>query len=276
MKVMIIGGAGFVGSATAIYLIQHTNFSIVSIDNLSSTNDIYNLEQARRATSRHEFYIADARDDVIMAKILRVESPDVVIFAIDLDDSGIAAVKAIDRARRSESLHFQKTIVICSHPGQSGSYGKLEDLPDFSGLPNHIIVSTCRIFGPRQHSRHFVPSVIYGIMGLAKAAEPNKTEPQEWLYVLDFFKALLAIVVAPKNLGHYCVSSGQVATELEIAKNLEQIMEGGSQTEDASVVVSNTIDTSEINELGWKPLQDLNKALEHTARWYSDNKWARR
>ena len=280
MKVMIVGAAGFIGSTTATYLLKHPDFNVVSIDDLSTMPDPYNLEPARRATSRHAFHVADATDARIMGKILQIERPDTILFAVELDDRGMSAIATIQQECLKIGLDVDKIIVVCSHRGQEGDYLGLPALPDFSEMRNCTVVSTCRVFGPRQHSRHLIPRAIYKNLALTNVpVETNKTLAQEWLYIGEFFKALLMILQADHCAGAYCISSGDVATEHEIAEKISEIIKGDPTFESAkglSEVISNTLDCSEIRNLGWRPTQNLAKALEHTVRWFSDNTWALR
>lgn len=274
MKIMIIGAAGFIGSTTAAYLLKHSQHSVVSIDDLSTTPDVFNLEPALRATSRHSFHIADAADRKIMKKILSVEKPDLVIFAIELDMEGLQTITGFESLGSAAGV--SKTIVVCSEPGHEGQYKRIDRFPDLRALPNHILVSTCRIFGPRQNHRHFLPTIIQKNIGIVKFDIRPGEVPQEWLYIGEFFKALLAIISSTDPAPHYCVSSGQVATEVDIANMVYSIVKDVQIDEEFSVVVSNTLDTSEIKKLGWEPTQNLFQAIEHTTRWFSDNLWTMR
>lgn len=280
MKVMIVGAAGFIGSTVAAGLIKSTNFQVVSVDNLSTISDVYNLEPARRATSRHQFYIANANDEAIMAKILKIERPSAIVFAIELDADGIAAVRSIAALCEKLELH-PKVLVTTSHPTQTGTSYLKGPTPDFSDLPEHTLIFTCRVFGPRQHSKHFVPAVIYDSLGMIDwQIQADESDVQEWLYVGDFFKALSLVLSSQVVFRELCVSSGLFATEAEVASKIQKIV-GQERARDErqlqSSIVSNTLNSSQIVELGWSPTADLDRALEHTLRWFSDNhQWALR
>ena len=44
MKILVTGGAGFIGSALIRHIIQHTNDSVVNVDKLTYAGNLESLE----------------------------------------------------------------------------------------------------------------------------------------------------------------------------------------------------------------------------------------
>lgn len=58
MKVLVTGGAGFIGSAVIRYLLAHTDVEIVNVDVLSYAGNLESLEKAA-ASDRYAFEQVD-------------------------------------------------------------------------------------------------------------------------------------------------------------------------------------------------------------------------
>lgn len=85
MRILVTGGAGFIGSHTAEALIQRGD-EVIVVDEM---NDYYNVslkqanvEQCRKAAManqvRFTFHKADCADKAVMAELFEVEKPDLV------------------------------------------------------------------------------------------------------------------------------------------------------------------------------------------------------
>ena len=78
MKVLVTGGAGYIGSHTCVELLN-TGYEVVVIDNLCNSNpESLNRVQALTGKSL-TFYKGDVRDEALLTKIFADEKPDCVI-----------------------------------------------------------------------------------------------------------------------------------------------------------------------------------------------------
>ena len=78
MKVLVTGGAGYIGSHTCVELLN-TGYEVVAIDNLCNSNpESLNRVQALTGKSL-TFYKGDVRDEALLTKIFADEKPDCVI-----------------------------------------------------------------------------------------------------------------------------------------------------------------------------------------------------
>jgi dTDP-glucose 4,6-dehydratase len=89
MKILITGGAGFIGSALIRHLIAETDHAVVNIDSLTYAANLDALEDASQSP-RYIFERTDVRDRHALANALAVHQPDGIIH--------LAAESHVDRS----------------------------------------------------------------------------------------------------------------------------------------------------------------------------------
>lgn len=102
MKIMVTGGAGFIGSAVVRYLLANTNAEIVNVDKLSYSGSRSTLE-AIGGDSRHTFEQLDICDGPRVLDLLQVQRPDAIIH--------LAAESHVDRSIDQPADFIQSNIV---------------------------------------------------------------------------------------------------------------------------------------------------------------------
>jgi len=138
MKLLVTGGAGFIGSAVVRHLIRHTPHSVVVLDSLTYAG---NLESLREVASdpRYAFIQGDIRDPKTVSRAFSEVQPDAVLH--------LAAESHVDRSIDGPADFISTNI--------TGTYNLLEAaLAYWRGLPSdrkagfrfqHI--STDEVFG---------------------------------------------------------------------------------------------------------------------------------
>ncbi|TPW42501.1 dTDP-glucose 4,6-dehydratase [Mixta tenebrionis] len=109
MKVLVTGGAGFIGSAVVRYIINNTNDIVVNVDKLTYAGNPESLRDIEHS-SRYVFEKLDICDMEQLEKIFNKHKPDVVMH--------LAAESHVDRSINSSEI-FIKTNII-------GTYTMLE------------------------------------------------------------------------------------------------------------------------------------------------------
>ncbi len=159
------------------------------------------------------------------------------------------------------------------------------------GLPT--IISNCsNNYGPYQFPEKLIPHIILNaIQGKSLPIYGNGSQIRDWLYVKDHAKAIIEIFSKGK-VGHtYNVGGLNQKTNLEVVRNICEILEnlvptkpkGIEKYRDLITFVKDrpghdkryAIDASKItNEIGWSPEENFDSGLRKSVKWYLDNsKW---
>ncbi|MGG2399952.1 dTDP-glucose 4,6-dehydratase [Pseudomonas sp. SH1-B] len=111
MRILITGGAGFIGSALVRHLIQHTDHEVLNLDKLTYAGNLESL-QAVETSPRYQFVHADIADTEQVAATLTEFQPDAVMH--------LAAESHVDRSIDGPAAFIQTNIV--------GTYSLLESV----------------------------------------------------------------------------------------------------------------------------------------------------
>jgi dTDP-glucose 4,6-dehydratase len=110
MKILITGGAGFIGSALIRFIINNTENSVVNVDKLTYAGNLDSLEDISKS-KRYAFEHADVCSKSDMFRIFNYHKPNVVMH--------LAAESHVDRSISSPGDFIQTNIV--------GTYNLLEE-----------------------------------------------------------------------------------------------------------------------------------------------------
>ncbi|MEL1229452.1 MAG: dTDP-glucose 4,6-dehydratase [Candidatus Neomarinimicrobiota bacterium] len=109
MKILVTGGAGFIGSALVRHIINNTDNSVVNVDKLTYAGNLESLASIAN-NSRYSFEKVDICNKVELGRIFNAYKPDVVMH--------LAAESHVDRSIDSPDNFIQTNIV--------GTYSMLE------------------------------------------------------------------------------------------------------------------------------------------------------
>jgi dTDP-glucose 4,6-dehydratase len=138
VKLLVTGGAGFIGSAVCRYFIENTDASIVNFDKLTYAATLTSLETIA-ANPRYRFVKGDIGDDGMVAALLAREKPDAILH--------LSAETHVDRSITGASNFVSTNIV--------GTFKLLEAARHyFEGAPSSVRdsfrfvhVSTDEVYG---------------------------------------------------------------------------------------------------------------------------------
>ena len=109
MKLLVTGGAGFIGSAVVRYIIQNTQHQVLNVDKLTYAGNLESLTSVHN-NERYQFSQTDICDQVVLEKIFNEFQPDAVMH--------LAAESHVDRSIDGPAAFIQTNIV--------GTYSLLE------------------------------------------------------------------------------------------------------------------------------------------------------
>lgn len=310
MKVLVTGGAGFIGSEFVRQAVSQSLFPIV-VDSLTYAGDLKRLQEIE---GRFRFYKTDITNKEFIEYIFSKEKPEIVVhFAAEshvdrsildpqsfLKTNILGTQVLLDAAKRYEVKKFLNisTDEVYGELGEKGHFKETSSLNPNSpysvskasadmlgrayyrtyGLPV-ITVRPCNNYGPWQYPEKFIPVIILRVLKGEKVPIYGKGENiREWLYVSDCAKAILEIMKRGREGEIYNIGSGQEARNIEIAKKVLKLL---GKDEDWIEFVKDrpghdfryALDFSKITEeLGWKPQINLEEGLEKSVSWYLSHK----
>lgn len=141
-KILVTGGAGFIGSAVVRHLINDTEHSVVNVDKLTYAGNLESLKSVED-NARYAFEQVDICDAAEIQRVLKTHQPDIIMH--------LAAESHVDRSIDGPGEFIQTNIV--------GTYNLLEQARGYwSNLPagkkeafrfHHI--STDEVYGDLPH-----------------------------------------------------------------------------------------------------------------------------
>ena len=78
MKILVTGGAGFIGSAVIRHIINHTNNEVLNVDKLTYAGNLESLELISDS-ERYQFSQTDICDRIALDQIFESFQPDAVM-----------------------------------------------------------------------------------------------------------------------------------------------------------------------------------------------------
>ena len=304
MKVLITGGAGFIG-ATLVRHLCDGGHEVTVIDDLSSSG--------RSTTdSRAKLVVGSLSDSKLLEKLLNKK--DVVfhlaalgIIKISLEKPEAAFENNLTYGVRLLEAMRKKGVKKIIYSSSSSVYGEPKRNPvqeedqkepiNPYGASKYTFESALRayyhsfginsaalryfnVYGPGDEQKpvtRAVPSWIqWALTGNTIWVYWGGKQIKDYIYVDDVARANILAAMDKKNgFRTYNVGSGDGRKMLDIALTIKKIIgkdlkivDQGERPGDPNVLVA---DISKIKkELGWKPIVDLETGLKHTIEYYTE------
>ena len=287
MKLLVTGGAGFIGSAVVRHIIRNTHDSVVNLDKLTYAGNLESLTDVSD-DPRYAFEQVDICDRTELDRVFAQHQPDAVMH--------LAAESHVDRSIDSAGEFIQTNIV--------GTFNLLEAARAYwQRMPSekreafrfhHI--STDEVYGDLHgtddlftETTPYAPSSPYSA---SKASSDHLV--RAWLRTYG----LPTIVTNCSNNYGSChfpekliplmilnALDGNIEVVKTICALLEELVPekpvGVARYEDLITFVQDrpghdvryAIDAAKIGrELGWKPQETFESGIRKTVQWYLDNK----
>lgn len=316
MKILITGGAGFIGINFVHYILTtHSDYSVIVLDVLDYSSNPEEIKQLNKYKN-FSFIKGDIRDPDLVNKVLKRVNA-VINFA---------AKSHVDRSIIDPSLFFDTNVngtvnlltfalknkidrfIQISTDEVYGSidkgHSKEEDILNPSspyssskasadlialsyyktyGLPV-IITRSSNNFGPYQHPEKFIPLFITNAIQNQKLPlYGDGKNIRNWIYVEDNCRGIDLVFHKGRPGEIYNIGGDVEIKNIDIAKFIISIL---GKNEDLIQYVKDrpghdkryALDSSKIKRLGWKNKYNFKEALKKTIEWYIENKnwWEKR
>ncbi len=312
-KLLITGGAGFIGSNFIRYWLKnHPDDQVINFDSLTYAGHLENLKEVEENPS-YQFIKGDITSlEEVEGALVGVDT--IVHFAAEshndravLDPLIFVKTNVLGTANLLHAA-LKNKIKRFHHVSTDEVFGHLSvDDPSFNentpyyprapysaskagsdhlvraffitfGLP--ITITNCtNNYGPFQDPEKLIPRFITNLLEDKKVPLMGKGENiRDWLYVEDHCRAIDAVLEKGKIGETYCVG-GEEKTNIHITKRLLELL--GKDESYIEYVEDRlghdfrySMETTKIEqELGWKPEHSLDEWLEKTVEWYKENEW---
>lgn len=265
MKIIVTGGAGFIGSAVIRHLINNTAHSVVNLDKLTYAGNLASLKEVS-SSDRYRFVEADICDRTAVEQIFAAHQPDAIMH--------LAAESHVDRSIDGPAAFIQTNIIgtytlldVARHYAKEHAnfrfhhistdevYGDLdlddslftEETPYDPSSPysaskassDHLVrawqrtyglqalITNCsNNYGPYHFPEKLVPLVILNALeGKPLPIYGKGDQIRDWLYVEDHARALCTVLLTGKPGQTYNIGGHNEKQNIEVVKTICAILD---------------------------------------------------
>ena len=311
MKMLVTGGAGFIGSNFIQYVLSNYDYEIINLDKLTYSGNIENLASVEQ-NPKYNFVHGDICDENIVRKTM--VSVDVVVhFAAESHvDRSIGSARefintnvlgtevllhaaldcqvkkfiqiSTDEVYGSLSLDSSDSFTELSPLRPNSPYSATKLAAEMMaraywkthGLPV-VTTRSSNNYGPFQYPEKVIPLFVTNLLCNKKVPlYGDGKNVRDWIHVEDNCTAILAVLEHGIVGEVYNIGSDNEISNIELTKSILYSM---NQSDEMIEYVEDrlghdrryAINSAKIKKLGWKPRLLWSQALKETIEWYSVN-----
>jgi len=310
MKILVCGGAGFIGSAfIRNYLVNHPKHEIINLDSLTIGSNLQNLKEIEQ-NRNYRFIKDDIKNYAIINKLAK--DVDVIVnFAAESHvDRSIANPKSFIETNilgtysLLEASRKHNTLFI--HVSTDEVYGDAEGLESFTetsrinpsnpysatkASADHLVSAYFRTykikcittrctnnFGPYQFPEKLIPkTIIRAIKNLKIPLYGGGQQIRSWIYVYDHVQAIEDLIFKGIPGQTYNITAwNEITNKVMVEKILDLLGKSHDMIEYVGDRPGHdkrySVNAEKIQkEIGWNPKFAFENALKETVEWYEQN-----
>ncbi|MFH1240357.1 MAG: dTDP-glucose 4,6-dehydratase [Candidatus Diapherotrites archaeon] len=310
MRVLVTGGAGFIGSNFVRYMLQkYPKYEIVNLDKLTYAGRTENLSDVED-DEKYTFIKGDICNSVDVEKAMK--GCDLVVnFAAEshvdrsIEDASAFVRTNFEGVRVMLESAMKQNVKKFIQIGTDEVYGSVEkgsstendlikpknpysaakaaaDLLALSYFNTYelpvVVTRSSNNYGPYQFPEKLIPRFVTNlIQGKKVPIYGDGLNVRDWLYVLDNCEAIDVCLHKGKNGEIYNIGGGNEVSNLEITKRiLSELGKGKEMIEHVKDRKGHdrrySLDSGKIKKkLGWTPKKNFEKGIKETVKWYAEN-----
>ncbi len=311
MKIMVTGGAGFIGSCFVRHMLeQHPDYKIINLDALTYAGNIANLDDVKN-NPNYSFVHGNICDKKLVRELVS-ECDAIVNFAAEshvdrsitgpeifietnvqgtlnlLQNAKEAGVQRYLQVSTDEVYgtlgktgYFYETTPLAPNSPYSASKASADLLVRayFETYKMPVLTTRCsNNYGPYQYPEKLIPFFISRLLNNKKVpVYGDGMNVRDWLYVYDHCAAIDTVLHKGRVGEVYNIGGHNEKTNLEITRIILNAM--GKDESSIEYVEDRlghdrryAIDNKKIQtELGWKPSVTFEEGIKLTIDWYLKN-----
>jgi len=255
MRILVTGGAGFIGSAFVRMLIAESDWRVINLDKLTYAGNLENLVEVEGQT-RYRFVHGDICDEALVGQLLEEERPDAVVhFAAEshVDRSILSPEPVIQTNLRGSFTLLEAArrhaIGRFVHVSTDEVYGSLEPpleaTEEFPLQPSSpysaskagsdllarsyfvtyrlpvLITRASNNYGPYQFPEKLIPLMIANALeGRRLPVYGDGMQVRDWLYVDDHCRGILEVLRKGREGETYNIGGNRSLPNIEVVRML--------------------------------------------------------
>lgn len=311
MKILVTGGAGFIGSCFIRHILsKHDDYEVINLDKLTYAGNIENLDDIKN-DKRYTFIKGDICDKEIVNEITKnvdcvvnfaaeshvdrsIEGPEVFIETNVKGTLNLLQFSLKNKVQRylqvstdevygslGKEGYFYETTPLSPNSPYSASKAGADMLVrayfETYKMPN-LITRCSNNYGPYQYPEKLIPFFITKLLkGEKVPVYGDGLNVRDWLYVYDHCEAIDVVLNKGKAGEVYNIGGHNEKTNLEITKLILNAM--GKDESSIEYVKDRlghdrryAIANDKIQkELGWEPSVKFEDGIKLTIDWYLKN-----
>jgi dTDP-glucose 4,6-dehydratase len=255
MKLIITGGAGFIGSAFVRLLIAETSYRVINLDKLTYAGNLENLSEVED-NDRYRFVHGDICDAALVDALVAEERPDAIVhFAAESHvDRSILSPEPVVRTNFNGTFTLleaakRNSVSRFVHVSTDEVYGSLEPPAEadenyplnpsspysaskaasdllarsyFTTFKQPVVITRAsNNYGPFQFPEKLIPLMITRALdGQSLPVYGDGQQVRDWLFVEDHCRGILAVLRKGREGEIYNIGGNRSLPNLDVVRTL--------------------------------------------------------